>query len=314
MNRLKGIRAALASAIFLGLAPVFGRQAIVAGFPPLAVVALRTLFAAALVLIYILLTNRRFLYIYPAGLIGCLLAGGINGLGSLLFYGSLARISASVGQLLNSTYPVFVALFMTLDGQPPSRLTLTRLAISVPAIVLLTQAGNADLDLVGVAMMLGAAALYAMHLPINQRVLFEMPSQTVTFYTLTAMSLIVIPAYLIFGGWEAPGMHPDAGWWAVLGLTVVTFLSRLALFMGVKNLGGMQTALLGLFELMVTVLIASLWLGERLSPTQWIGAGLLMVVVVLVAFDKDTPRRPRLGGWLRWLTPPTSNIDISQLP
>ena len=46
--------------------------------------------------------------------------------------------------------------------------------------------------------MLGAAILYSMHLPINQRVLLEVPSPTVTLYTLLAMSGVVVPAYFIF--------------------------------------------------------------------------------------------------------------------
>lgn len=312
IKRRTGIGAALASALFLGLSPIFGRQAILAGLSPWAVVAVRTVLAALIVFTAIAVTRRGYLYIYPAGLLGCLLAGGINGLGSLLFYGSLARINASVGQLLNSTYPIFVALWLTLDRQPPTRLTVARLLLSLPAIYLLTQTDGAGLDLVGVAMMLGAAALYALHLPINQRVLYEMPAQTVTLYTLVAMSLVVVPAYFLIPGAEHPPPAGHGGWWPVLGLTLVTLFSRLTLFTGVKHLGGMQTALLGLFELIVTVAIANLWLGERLTQTQWIGAGILMAVVLLVAFERGGPGRLRPGGWLRWLTPPTPEIDLSQ--
>ncbi len=38
----------------------------------------------------------------------------------------------------------------------------------------------------------------------------------------------------------------------------------------------------------------------------------LMVIVGLVAFEKRGPQRFNPGGWLRWLTPPTPNIDLSQ--
>jgi drug/metabolite transporter (DMT)-like permease len=315
MNRLTGIRAAILSPIFLGLAPVFGRLAILEGVPPLEVVALRTVLAALLVLLTILITQRKMLYIYPAGLIGCLLAGGINGLGSLLFYSSLARINASVGQLLNSTYPLFLAIWFTLDRQPPSKLTILRLLLSVPAVYLLSQANSQDLDLVGVAMMLGAAALYALHLPINQRVLYEMPPQTVTFYTLLAMSAVVFPTYLILR--PAPldvAALTSSGLIAIIGLTVVTFLSRIALFTGVKHIGGMQTAIIGLIELLVTVLVSFIWLGERLSVPQWLGAALLMFIVYLVAYEKAPPSGRRSSGWLRWISPPGHNIEISQMP
>ena len=307
-TRHKGVSAALASAAFLGMAPVFGKQAINLGMPPLGVVALRTIFAALLLFLGIVLFKKQYLYIYPAGLLGCLLAGGINGLGSLLYYSALGRINANIGQLLYSLYPFFVMLWvMAIDNQHPSRLTLIRLALIVPALFLLTQAHNQPVDLLGVVMMLGSSILYALHLPINQRVLFDMPAPTVTFYTLLAMSGIVIPAFLFSGVSLVPSLQ--LAWGAVLGLTLVTFFSRLTLFFGVKHLGGMQTALLGLSELLVTLVLSHFWLGERLSLVQWIGVALLVISFSLVAKDKTPVQRLRTR-WLNWLRPPGYPSDL----
>jgi drug/metabolite transporter (DMT)-like permease len=316
-GRNLGIFSALSSAFFLGLAPVFGKYAINLGMHWSGVVALRTLFAAFLVLLVILIKNRQFLYIYPAGLIGCLLAGSINGLGSLLFYGALARINANLGQLLYSLYPLFVLIWLWLDNQPPSRLTLARLGLVIPGVVLLTYgpaaASLGEVDLVGVGMMLGSAALYALHLPINQRVLYDMPAPTVTLYTLIAMTLVVVPAYLastLLGG--APTIFPTiyVAWGGVLGLTVVTFLSRLTLFLGVKHLGGLQTALLGLTELLVTLVFSYAILGEALALVQWLGAGLIAVSMILVGLERSAPVRRFTGGWLSWLRPPGLPRDL----
>ena len=303
VKRSIGLRAALASAFFLGLSPIFGRQAILQGFPPLGAVAVRTLAATTVVFLALLLFNRRYLYIYPAGLLGCLLAGGINGAGSLLFYTALARLNASVGQLLNSTYPLFVALWLTLDRQPPGKLTLMRLALAVPAVYLLVQAPAGEMDPAGVLMMLGAAALYALHLPINQRVLYEMPAPTVTLYTLAAMTAVVVPAYFTLSRQDPVPAFGAIGWLPVLGLTLVTLFSRLMLFTGVKHIGGMQTAIIGLLELLVTMILAFAWLGERLHPVQWAGAVLLMAVVGLVSLEGPRFQRAWPRGWLRWLSP-----------
>src|SRR5690606_9998142 len=77
-----GITAALISSLFLGLAPVFGKAAMGFGrFSPLAVVALRTSLAALLLVAIIAIFRRKILYIYPAGLLGCVLAGTVNGIG-----------------------------------------------------------------------------------------------------------------------------------------------------------------------------------------------------------------------------------------
>ena len=299
-TQVKGIHAALLSALFLGFTPVFGKLAIRYGLAPLTVVALRTLFATLLIFLFVLVRNRSHLYIYPAGLLGCFLAGGINGIGSIFFYTSLGRIDASLGQIIFSLYPLFVAIWLWFDRQPPSRLTIIRLLLVIPALLLLTRTNQAEIDLLGVGFMLVAGAMYALHLPINQRVLYDMPAPTVTLYTLLAMSVVVLPT-LFFSGQSL--QVSNQAWWALGGLTLVTFISRFALFLGVKHLGGMQTAMLGLTELLITISFSHILLQERLSIYQWLGLGLLAFILFLVRFEKPAPAKAGAGGWLSWFDP-----------
>ena len=307
-GRNTGINAALISALFLGLAPVFGKAAMGAGnFSPLAVVALRTSMAALLLVIFITFSKRRTLYIYPAGFIGCMLAGAVNGIGSIFYYVGLSKLNASVAQMLYALYPFFVAFWLQLDKQTPSKLTGFRIIIAISSAILLTKAHAGNIDPWGVVFMLIAAALYALHLPINQRVLYDVPAPTVTVYTLLAMSMIVIPAYLIFDrSWPAG----DVPWFPVLALTAVTFISRLLLFLGVKHIGGMQTALLGLGELLVAILFSYLLLGESLTDLQWLGTAGLSISLLLVWFETppSTPSHPH--GLLGWLQPPDFPADF----
>ncbi|MBK7319907.1 DMT family transporter [Candidatus Villigracilis affinis] len=303
-----GVLAALSSAAFLGLAPVLGKLAITLGFTPFAVVALRTGFAAGILLLAISLFTPRYLYIFPVGLFGCMLAGTINGLGSLLYYLALQRLHANVGQLLYSLYPFFVALWLILDHQPPSRLTLFRISLATIAVMLLTSTPKQEIDLVGVTMMIGAAILYAMHLPINQRVLYEVPAPTVALYTLLSMSAVVVPAYLIFDrAWPAENVP----WLPVIGLTFATVFSRIALFLGVKKIGGMQTALLGLAELLIAIIFSDIWLGENLTLLQWLGAIGLGLSLTLVMYE-NTPALSysKKTGWLSWIRSPDLPKDI----
>jgi drug/metabolite transporter (DMT)-like permease len=57
------------------------------------------------------------------------------------------------------------------------------------------------------------------------------------------------------------------------------------MFVGLGRLGGIQTALLGLTELFVTLLVAFMVLGERLAVLQWLGGLLLIVAGLLVRRD-----------------------------
>lgn len=307
----KGILAASFSAFFLGIAPVFGKQAILLGLSPLAVVAIRTTLAALTLFCVMLVFNRKYLYIYPAGLLGCLIAGWINGVGSLFYYSALGRLDASLGQLLYALYPIFLVFWLSLDNQRPSKLTMFRLSLILPGVFLLTQVGSGHIDFIGMLEMLISAALYALHLPVNQRVLRDMPAPTVTFYTLLAMSAIVVPTFLFSGSWITTEIPVALDLFAgislfglpMLGLTLVTLLSRVTLFLGVKHLGGLQTALLGLGELIITIFFAHLWLGEQLSSLQWTGAILLFVSLSLVAFEKKGAVQHVGGGFLSFLQP-----------
>jgi drug/metabolite transporter (DMT)-like permease len=300
-DRAKGISAALSSALFLGLAPIFGKQSILLGFTPLAVVAIRTTLAMLLLFVFLLLFKRSFFYIYPLGLTGCLVAGFTNGLGSIFYYTALSRLDAGIGQLLYSFYPLFLAFWLFVDRQSISKITLLRLTLSLPGVYLLIANSTKSIDLVGALMMVAAASLYALHLLINQRVLFEVPAPTVTFYTLFGMAITVIGAFLLF-----KPEFPAAGvtWWPVLAMALITFFARLTLFMGVKHLGGIQTALLGLGELLVTVILAQVYLHEILSPNQWVGALLIAINLLLVGYDKPTTIRRSGRGFLYWLSTP----------
>ena len=103
-----GIRAALLSALALGTAPILGKVAYALGMNPYSLTALRTLLAAATLWLFFLSTrkNRKFIYIYPAGILISAASGALNGLSSLLYYNGLTMIDAGVGQMLYSLYPL----------------------------------------------------------------------------------------------------------------------------------------------------------------------------------------------------------------
>jgi len=120
------LTAALLSPFFLGLAPVFGKLALEGGSDPFTVAAVRTSLAALLLWILYLVRWRKYIFIYTAGFMGCAVVGCVNGIGSLMYYNGLSRLDASVSQLLNGTYLVFVVLMARLGGQSVSWRTILR--------------------------------------------------------------------------------------------------------------------------------------------------------------------------------------------
>jgi drug/metabolite transporter (DMT)-like permease len=278
----RGIAAALLSAVLLGTAPIFGKQAYVGGITPLGLAAWRTLIAATALWLVYLFIGRKYIYIYPVGLLGCFAVGATNGIGSLFYYFGLQRVDAGVGQMVYSLYPFFLVILLRLDGQRFSPLTLIRIIMAIIGVILLSQQGDGPVDLLGLFAMLIAGFGYALHLVIGQRVSYEMPAQTLTLYALSSMAFVVCLVYLV-SGWAA---IPVAAWQATSGLALITVGSRLGMFLGVKRLGSMQTALIGITEILVTLLLAMTLLNEALEARQWLGAIILMGSLLMIGRER----------------------------
>jgi drug/metabolite transporter (DMT)-like permease len=286
---MRGVVAALSTPLFLGMAPIFGKLAIEAGASSFTVAALRTIVAVLMLWIAYAIFARKYIYIYPAGLLGCIVIGVINGIGSLFYYGALSRLDASLVQLINGSYLAFAVLISRWGGERVDSRTLFRVALSLIALTMITGLGLGTIDWLGIGLMLANALMFAGTVVLSQYVLYEMPSPTAALYILTTMGVVVTMVWLAI----SPDLSTTVFWnsiiWiAILGLT--TALSRLAMFAGVKFLGGMQTAIFAAAEIAVALLLAFIVLGESLTPGQWMGVGLLMITILLTRQQDLHPR------------------------
>ena len=280
----RGVAATLASTLFAGLAPIFGKLAYQAGVDPTTLVALRTALAAGLLWLFYALVWRRYMRISWRNLGGCVGMGLANGVGSLLYYNGLARVDASLAHLLYSMYPFWVFIFLSAAGHSVSRLAVVRLGLALVSVFLLTWQGAGLMDPLGVSLMLGAGALYGWHLVLGQWTLVDVDSRTVALYGLTTMAVVVGVARLAQGRPLDP--ISGEGWTSILLLAIFpTALARLLVFAGLRRLGGVQTSLLGLAELLVAVTLAFLLFGESFTLQQWIGAGLFVASILLIGRD-----------------------------
>ncbi|NHZ71824.1 MAG: EamA family transporter [Aquificales bacterium] len=283
----QGLFWALLSPVFLGIIPIFAKIAYGSGVNVLTVVAFRTLFAAAVLWAAMLLFARHYIRSSSPAIMSSMLAGAINGIGSLFFYASLSRIDASLGQLINISYLIFVTILLRIIGQSISWLTLFRTGLALFAMYLLTVGGLGEPDWMGVSMMLIGALTFALQLVLSQRILYDIPAPTMTLYAMTAMAIVVVIPWLLFPS-DLTAVS-TSGWRAIFFMGLVTALSRLTLFLGVKSLGSLQTALLGILEVIVSIILAIVFLGEHLTAVQWLGALLILLSVLLVRYERDMP-------------------------
>lgn len=285
----QGVAAALLTPIFLGVAPIFGKLAIRAGADPFTVAALRTLIAVVLLWVFYLVFLRKYIYIYPAGLLGCIVVGVVNGIGSLFFYGGLGLLDASLAQLLNGLYIVFAVLLSHLGGEKIDRRTAIRFALALSALVMLTGFGSQPVDWLGVGLMIANALMFAGTIILSQYVLYEMPPFTATLYIMTTMGIVVMMAWAAVGTPISDGTL-EATFTPILLLGITTALSRLAMFASIQVFGSLRTVIMAVAELGVALSLAYFVLGDRLTTIQVVGVGLLGISMLLVRSRDLLPR------------------------
>ncbi len=276
------------SPFFLGVAPLFGKLAYRAGADPFTVAASRTVIAALILWALYLIFWRQYIYIYPAGLLGCVVVGTVNGIGSLMYYAGLNLLDASLAQLLNGMYIVFAALLVRFGGQQITWRTKLRITLTLLALILLTGAGLGGVNWLGVGLMLGNALMFAGTVVLSQRVLFEMPARTVTLYSISTMAVVVTMMRMGYGLYATAREVDTVGALGpIVALAISTALARLTMFIGVKKLGSLQTALINMMEIGVALLLAFAFLGERLTSIQWVGVGFLVASILLMRHEEN---------------------------
>ncbi len=284
-----GVAAAFLTPLTLGVAPIFGKQAIALGADPFTVAAVRTVIAAVLLWIFYGLFLRKAIFIYPAGLLGCVVVGVINGIGSLFYYSGLGLLDASLVQLLNGTYLVFAVLLSHLGGEKMDRRVAVRVALACVALVMLTGFGGKPVNWLGVGLMLGSAMMFAGTVILSQHVLYEMPPTTATLYILSTMAVIVVMAWAAVGNSINTSVL-EAAFPPIFILGITTAISRLAMFASVSVFGSLRTAIIAVAEIGVALTLAFFVLGDRLTAPQVAGVGLLIFSMLLIRSTDLLPR------------------------
>jgi drug/metabolite transporter (DMT)-like permease len=277
----KHILIGLMTPVFLGVAPIFGKLAINAGADSFTVAAWRTVIAVLLLWAIYALFFRKYIFIYPAGLLGCVVIGVVNGIGSLFYYGGLGLLDASLAQLLNGMYLIFAVLLSRISGEKIDGRLILRVILAILALFIITGFSSGGINWLGVGLMLANALMFAGTVILSQYVLYEMPAPTVTLYVLTTMAVLVAMVWVAVGRPLTPAVI-EVTLPPILALALTTALSRLSLFSGVKIFGSLQTAVLALTEIGVALTLAFLILGDRLSTPQLVGVGFLTASILLI--------------------------------
>jgi probable blue pigment (indigoidine) exporter len=173
-----------------------------------------------------------------------------------------------------------------------------RLGLSLLGVYLLIGPGG-TVDATGVSLILVSMIFFALQTTFLQWFLMGYDARPVTFYMLIAMTLCVVGLWAMEGGtWQPLGM---IGWVTTSILAFAsTYVSRLLVFAAIGRIGGGQMAMLSPIETLMAVMWSFLFLGEALSPIQWLGGIFILTSAVLAIKRLSIARlRPRWRLWAK---------------
>ena len=287
MNRIVGIILVVASAAGFGTLALFGRYAYADGMDALTILCLRFSLAAIPVLTLLAFRRERL----PRGSVLLRLIGmGVLGyVGAAFAYmAALKYASAGLVALLLYLYPIFVALLaVPLLHEPLTGAKGLALGLSLTGTAFAV--GPLRGQALGILLAAGSALLYAIYIIVGTDVMRRVSpvqSSAVIFTTAGICNGVLM---------MVTGPHLPAtgrGWAAIIAMVVIsTLLPVVAFLSGLKRIGPTNAAMLSTLEPMVTVLLASWWLYETLTPVTLLGGGLILTAVLLLIHG-ELRRRP----------------------
>jgi drug/metabolite transporter (DMT)-like permease len=212
---------------------------------------------------------------------------------TFFYFKALETLSAAQTALIFYVYPVFVTLLSAVLGI--EALTVRGLAAAVLAF---TGAGltvgprEALQEARGILYALLGALCYAVFIVLASR--FRVPAQTAARHIAELGAVVWALSALLHG--EA---HPPTAmaWWAILGIAFFcTVVAHAAFLGGLARVGPGRAAVVSSLEVVVTVALAVLVLGEKVGVGPFFGGILILLAVWIQARTPQKRRLPGRGG------------------
>lgn len=272
----------LISATAFGTISILAKVAYSVGFDVFQLLAIRFVLAAlgmwgialALGQNPLRITRRRLIQLFVLGLV-------VYTAQSLTYFLALRSLPASLCILIVYIYPSLTVIAGWLFlGRAITRWHGIALASSFLGIALLV--GGARFTLAwALVFAIAAPVIYTTYILLGERVMESMPAAGASAVIFTGAALAFCTLAALAGQLSLPR---GAGGWAVgIAIAVVPTMVAISLFMGgLPRIGANRAALLSTWEPVVTVLLAFVVLGDRLSPIQAFGGVLVLLAVVVV--------------------------------
>jgi drug/metabolite transporter (DMT)-like permease len=207
--------------------------------------------------------------------------GVLYTLQAMTYFIALRTLPASLAVLIVYIYPslVVIAAWLFL-GRRVSRWHVGALVASFAGVILLV--GGAQFQVgTGLIFAFAAPLMYTTFILISERVMAEVPPVAASAVMMSGTAVVLCVIALFQGQLVLPAT--PRGWAISVGIAVVPTMIAISLFLaGLPRVGAARASLISTLELVVTVTLAILLLGDRFTPLEAFGGVLVLGAVVVV--------------------------------
>ncbi|MEM7656977.1 MAG: EamA family transporter [Bacteroidota bacterium] len=219
------------------------------------------------------------------------IAVGIMGyyLASLFDFVGLQYITASMERLVLYIYPTLVLLISWLAfGQRINRtqwLALLLAYLGIGVVLLGDASIQEQTNLwLGAGWVFLAALFFAGYIVGNGQLVQRFGTKRFTAYSMLAATAAILIHSLIQGHW------PELAWqvygYGLLMAMVATVIPSFLITEGIRRIGASSASIIGSIGPVSTIILAYLFLDERLGWVQWLGTAIVMTGILLITLRK----------------------------
>ncbi|TMB89094.1 MAG: EamA/RhaT family transporter [Chloroflexi bacterium] len=279
---MTGTAMVLASATGFGSLAILAKLGYRAGLGAQQALAFRFLLAAVGMLALAFFLGQNPMRLKRNQLVALLAMGAIGYCAqSLTYFLALRSLPASLVVLIAYIYPSLVVLagWLFLHRSVSSK-HLVALAASFAGLVMLV--GGAHFQLAwALILAIASPVIYTGYILVGERVMGTVPALAASAVIITGAAISFCVLAAITNQLALPAT-PD-GWAVAVGLALFPTMLAISLFLaGLPRVGAARAALLSTWEPVVTVGLAVVLLGDRLSLVQVLGGALVLIAVVVV--------------------------------
>jgi len=208
--------------------------------------------------------------------------------GAMVDFWALELIDASIERVLLFSYPALVVLIGSfMRRRAPERRVV--LAMAVTYVGIFFAMGGVDLselrtNLFGASLVLVAALTTAIYFLIGERFVHVLGSTRFAAIGMSSSAIVLALHFAVFRSFDEVRALDAHAWLllAILGIACM-FLPGLMQAEGVRRVGAQRAAIGSTVGPPTTIVLAALFLGERLNGWQLLGSAMIVISVLVLS-------------------------------